>query len=251
MDTGAPTKPPTSNRKQTPAEERRAVKNQRKNAAREALRRQEAARRRRNAALGVGAAVVVVVGGILLATLLPASKAKPTAATSPSAAAVGPTAPASSAPSAAPSAAPTAATYVPKVPAGESSALKKEPVVKAGTGTVSKLATTTLIQGNGPVIKKGDTITVQYVGVTYKDGKVFDSSWKDGQDFTTAIGAGKVIPGWDDSIPGMKVGSRVQIDIPAAQAYGETTTDGSPAGDLRFVVDLLSDAGPTPATPAS
>ena len=238
MDSSAQTKPATpSNPKPTPAEARRAVKNQRKNAAREALRRQEAARRQRNAWLGAIGAIAVVVVAIVLVNVLHGSKAKPAAApvAGPKAVASG-----SAAPSAAPSA---AATYVPQIAAGESAALKKEPVVKAGTGTVSKLKVTTLIQGTGAVVKKGDNITVQYVGVTYKDGKIFDSSWKDGQDFTTAIGEAKVIPGWDDTIPGVKVGSRIQIDIPAADAYGENPSSG-PAGDLRFVVDILSDSGP-------
>ena len=59
--------------------------------------------------------------------------------------------------------------------------------------------------GTGPAVKKGDTITVHYVG-TLNDGSEFDSSRKHGQPFTFEIGAGRVIKGWDQGILGMKVG---------------------------------------------
>ena len=83
----------------------------------------------------------------------------------------------------------------------------------------------------------GQTITVNYTGVTYADGKQFDSSWKSGQPLTTQIGVGKVIKGWDQGLVGVTVGSRVQLDIPSDLAYGDS---GNPAGPLRFVVDILS-----------
>jgi peptidylprolyl isomerase len=117
-----------------------------------------------------------------------------------------------------------------KIPA----ALSKQPTVKAGTGTVTKIKITPIVQGTGPVVKKGQTLTANYVVATYKDGKVVDSSWSRGQPFSTPIGVGQVIPGWDNSIPGQKIGSRLQIDVPAAQAYG------AQQGDLRFIVDLLA-----------
>ena len=68
------------------------------------------------------------------------------------------------------------------------------------------------------------------------------TSWKRGQTFDTQIGTGQVIPGWDQGLVGVKVGSRVQLDIPADLAYGETPEGGAPAGDLRFVVDILAAA---------
>jgi peptidylprolyl isomerase len=112
-------------------------------------------------------------------------------------------------------------------------ALSKQPEVKAGTGKVSKLTVTPLVKGTGAVVKAGQTITVNYVVVTYKDGQVVDSSWQSGQPFSTQIGVGKVIKGWDQAIPGQKVGSRLQLDVPAALAYSDQ-------GDLRFVVDILA-----------
>jgi peptidylprolyl isomerase len=75
--------------------------------------------------------------------------------------------------------------------------------------------------------------------VTYADGQEFDSSWNSGQPLQTPIGAGRLIPGWDQGLVGVPVGSRVQLDIPADLAYGEQPTGGQPAGDLRFVVDIL------------
>jgi len=112
--------------------------------------------------------------------------------------------------------------------------------VTAGTGTVTELQTTTLIQGKGAPVQSGQTVTVNYVGVTYADGKEFDSSWSRSEAFSFPIGAGQVIKGWDEGLIGVKVGSRVQLDIPADMAYGEHPSGGQPPGALRFVVDVLS-----------
>jgi peptidylprolyl isomerase len=116
---------------------------------------------------------------------------------------------------------------------------KDKPTVAAGEGDVTELKVTTLKEGTGAVVKKGQTISVHYLGVTYKDGKKFDSSWDRGQPAEFAIGVGQVIPGWDEGLVGVKVGSRVQLDIPADKAYGEKPASG-PGGDLRFVVDILA-----------
>ncbi len=59
---------------------------------------------------------------------------------------------------------------------------------------------------------------------------------------TFPIGTGNLIKGWDEGLIGVPVGSRVQLDIPADMAYGEKPTGGRPAGDLRFVVDVLQAA---------
>jgi peptidylprolyl isomerase len=117
-----------------------------------------------------------------------------------------------------------------KIPA----ALSKAPTIKAGgAGKVTKIKITPIVQGTGAVVKKGQTLTANYVVATYKDGKVVDSSWKTGQPFSAPIGVGQVIPGWDNSIPGQRIGSRLQIDVPEADAYPGQ-------GDLRFIVDLLA-----------
>jgi peptidylprolyl isomerase len=113
-------------------------------------------------------------------------------------------------------------------------ALAKEPEVKAGQGTLTALKVTALVPGTGPAVEKGQTITANYKLISYKTGKLVDSSWRTGQPFSTTIGTGQVIKGWDEGIPGQKVGSRIQLDVPAALAYGPKD------GDLRFVVDILA-----------
>ena len=113
----------------------------------------------------------------------------------------------------------------------------------AGKGDVAKLKVTPIIKGTGPEVTPGMQLAVNYVGVTYKDGKEFDSSWKGGQPAQFQIGVGGLIKGWDEGLIGVPVGSRVQLDIPADKAYGEKTTGGQPPGDLRFVVDILQAQG--------
>jgi peptidylprolyl isomerase len=191
------------------------------------------AKRRGQALAGALAGLVVVI--VLFAVFFgvkAGSKDKPAAqpAAQPAAAASQPAADPSADPAQAdPQASQPAAANV-QIPA----ALSKAPTVKAGKGKVTKIKITPIIQGTGPVVKKGQTLTANYVAATYKDGKVIDSSWKGGQPFSTPIGVGQVIPGWDNSIPGQRIGSRLQIDVPAAQAYG------AKQGDLRFIVDLLA-----------
>lgn len=142
-----------------------------------------------------------------------------------------------------PGAAPSASAAAPPangIPADADPALKTKPVVQAGQGTVTELKVTPLIQGTGPAAQSGQTVTVNYVGVTYADGKEFDASWNSGQPFPVQLGTGSVIEGWDKGLLGAKAGSRLQLDIPAAMAYGENPPAGYPAGALRFVVDVLS-----------
>jgi peptidylprolyl isomerase len=95
--------------------------------------------------------------------------------------------------------------------------------------------------GDGAEATAGDTLTMQYVGVNYSDGKQFDASWDNGQPFTFQLGGGQVIPGWDQGIEGMKVGGRRELIVPPDLGYG---AQGSPPAikpneTLVFVVDLL------------
>ncbi|GAA4715358.1 Hsp70 family protein [Phytohabitans rumicis] len=114
-----------------------------------------------------------------------------------------------------------------------------EPTVGAGSGALTELRVTTLVEGDGERTRAGQTLTVHYVGVFYTTGEQFDASW-DSEPFTFALGTGVVIRGWDQGLAGVRVGSRVQLDIPAALAYGDNPTQGQPGGPLRFVVDVLS-----------
>jgi peptidylprolyl isomerase len=98
-----------------------------------------------------------------------------------------------------------------------------------------------LKEGDGATAKAGDAVTVQYVGINYSNGEQFDASWDNGQPFTFNLGAGEVIPGWDQGVAGMKIGGRRQLVIPPDLAYGE---GGSPPAigpneTLIFVVDLV------------
>ncbi|HEY1689830.1 MAG TPA: FKBP-type peptidyl-prolyl cis-trans isomerase [Solirubrobacteraceae bacterium] len=121
--------------------------------------------------------------------------------------------------------------------------LSKEPKVTPPSGPApEKLETKELIKGKGPEAKDGDTVTVNYVGVLYKNGKVFDASWKRKEPFTFELGKGQVIEGWDKGVVGMHVGGRRELIIPSEEAYGKK---GSPPtipanSPLVFVVDLLA-----------
>jgi FKBP-type peptidyl-prolyl cis-trans isomerase len=101
----------------------------------------------------------------------------------------------------------------------------------------------TLIKGAGAVVKKGDDIAVQYNGYIWRTGKSFQSSWTSTGPFTTVIGEGQVIPGWDTGLVGKTVGSRVMLVIPPADGYG--SAGSSQAGikgtdTLVFAVDILA-----------
>lgn len=120
-------------------------------------------------------------------------------------------------------------------------ALSTKPAVTAGAGQLNQLAVTTLVEGTGAPVRAGQRLAVQYVGVSYTTGEEFDSSWKTRTPFELTLGAGEVIAGWDQGLLGVKVGSRVQLDIPTDLAYGpEAAAQDRPAGPLRFVVDVVA-----------
>lgn len=201
------------------------TKAERRLAAQLAAKKAAEARRRRQSMLGAFAGVLAVatlIGGIIWLNNGDDDK-KPAADASPSASSI---------------VEPTAA--APALPEGADPALATRPKVEPGKGELKKLTVTTLIKGNGPAVKKGQQITTNYVGVFYKDGKEFDASWNNGSPATFPIGIGKVIPGWDQGLVGVPVGSRVQLDVPAELAYGKNPPDGYPVGALRFVVDVLA-----------
>ena len=104
-----------------------------------------------------------------------------------------------------------------------------------------ELETTDITEGEGAEAQGGDTVTVEYVGVTYSDGTEFDSSWEVEEPFSFQLGAGEVIPGWDQGIVGMRAGGRRELVIPPDLAYGRQgfPPDIGPNETLVFVVDLL------------
>ncbi|HEX3693470.1 MAG TPA: FKBP-type peptidyl-prolyl cis-trans isomerase [Solirubrobacteraceae bacterium] len=120
--------------------------------------------------------------------------------------------------------------------------LASKPAVSVPSGAApSTIVTKELIKGTGPEAKAGESVTVNYVGVLYKGGKEFDSSWKRSEPFTFTLGKGQVIKGWDQGVAGMKVGGRRELIIPAELAYGKTGSPPTipPNAPLVFVVDLL------------
>ena len=99
-----------------------------------------------------------------------------------------------------------------------------------------------LWEGDGPVAKAGDTVSVHYVGVAYSTGEEFDASWNRGTPLQFQLGVGQVIAGWDQGVQGMKVGGRRQLTIPAHLAYGDRGAGASikPGETLIFVCDLVA-----------
>ena len=146
----------------------------------------------------------------------------------------------SSASTSATSTSPTATAAV-KTPT--SGPLSKEPHVTPPSGPApTTLVTKEIITGTGTEAKSGDAVTVNYVGVLYHGGKVFDASWKRNETFPFTLGKGQVIPGWEQGVEGMKVGGRRELIIPASLAYGAKGSPPTipPNEPLVFVVNLLS-----------
>ncbi|MBM9462508.1 FKBP-type peptidyl-prolyl cis-trans isomerase [Aeromicrobium sp. YIM 150415] len=103
-----------------------------------------------------------------------------------------------------------------------------------------KAVSEVLIEGEGDEVASGQTVVVHYVGSKYPSGEVFDGSWERGAPSTFPIGQGQVIPCWDETLVGAKVGSRLLLECPVDTAYGEdAAAQGRPDGDLAFVVDVL------------
>ena len=104
---------------------------------------------------------------------------------------------------------------------------------------MKELKVEVLKQGEGETLAADSTISANYFGWT-SDGKIFDSTNKEGSEVTPAqFGLDGVIKGWTEGLTGQKVGSVVKLTIPADKAYG-AIDDGSgrPVGPLVFIVDI-------------
>lgn len=105
---------------------------------------------------------------------------------------------------------------------------------------VTELAIEDIKEGTGEAVKSGDTVEVNYLG-TFLDGKKFDSSYDRNQTFSFNVGAGEVIPGWDQGLVGMKVGGKRKLLIPSDLAYGPSGSGSIPPNTpLAFEVELVS-----------
>ncbi|MEX2571195.1 MAG: FKBP-type peptidyl-prolyl cis-trans isomerase [Gemmatimonadota bacterium] len=105
--------------------------------------------------------------------------------------------------------------------------------------TPSGLYIRDLEPGSGETATAGSAATVHYTG-WLPDGEQFDSS-RGATPFEFTVGAGQVIPGWDEGVAGMQVGGRRQLVIPPSLAYGEAGAGGviPPNATLVFDVELL------------
>lgn len=134
-----------------------------------------------------------------------------------------------------------------KQPAGWAPSLIEEDGVITGLDFADahkpsgKLIATTLVKGDGAVVKKGQTIFVDYLGQVYNAEKPFDESYSK-EPASFPIGVGKVVTGWDERLVGRTVGSRVILEIPPEEGYGK---EGNPQAGIKgtdtlfFVIDIL------------
>jgi FKBP-type peptidyl-prolyl cis-trans isomerase len=103
---------------------------------------------------------------------------------------------------------------------------------------VDQLQVTDPVVGTGAEATASSTVTAHYTGALASDGTIFQSSKDTGQPFTSPLSG--LIAGWQQGIPGMKVGGTRRLVIPAAQAYGEQATGNIPANsDLVFDIELI------------
>lgn len=126
-----------------------------------------------------------------------------------------------------------------QAPTSELSSLSVSPSISPTMNQELKIEDLTV--GTGPVAKAGDTVEVNYLG-TLENGTKFDSSYDRNQTFSTQIGVGQVIKGWDQGIPGMKVGGKRRLTIPSTLGYGSQGAGNliPPNATLIFEVELVA-----------
>ena len=137
-------------------------------------------------------------------------------------------------------------TEIPHLPTPTTAIINKEesasPAANMGNimTTSDGLQIQDIVVGTGAEAKSGDTITVNYLG-TLTNGAKFDSSYDRNQPFTTQIGVGQVIKGWDEGMVGMKIGGKRKLIIPASLGYGSQDMGTIPPNStLIFEVELLN-----------
>jgi FKBP-type peptidyl-prolyl cis-trans isomerase len=108
------------------------------------------------------------------------------------------------------------------------------------TTTASGLQYWDVATGSGDTAVPGKPVSVQYTG-WLTTGEKFDSSLDHGKPFVFTLGAGQVIPGWDEGVAGMKAGGKRQLRIPPALGYGDRGAGGviPPNATLIFDVELV------------
>ena len=93
--------------------------------------------------------------------------------------------------------------------------------------------------GDGTEAGPGQTVTVHYAGIDFETGEQFDSSWDRGESIEFRLKG--LIVGWQEGIPGMKVGGRRKLTIPPEMSYGAAGSGHRLSGKtLVFIIDLLA-----------
>ena len=146
--------------------------------------------------------------------------------------------------------------FLPKAVGDEKAAANGMPTVTRDTNGVpsvtipkadapAEFQASTLIEGKGAVVKKGQSVLLHYSGYLWSDGSKFDSSWEgdnggQGQPMAAVLDDSHFIPGFVKAVVGAKVGSQIITVIPADLAYGETGNGSIPGNaTLVFVIDVL------------
>ena len=114
-----------------------------------------------------------------------------------------------------------------------------KPEIDAPTGPApADLEISDITVGDGDEAQRGSTVDVHYLGVEFDSGEEFDSSWSRGESVNFPLAA--LVQGWQEGIPGMKVGGRRQLVVPPQLAYGPAGSGHPLSGKtLIFVIDLL------------
>ncbi|CAN5532266.1 FKBP-type peptidyl-prolyl cis-trans isomerase [soil metagenome] len=103
----------------------------------------------------------------------------------------------------------------------------------------TELVITDIEFGDGTEATPGATVDVHYVGVDFETGEEFDSSWGRGESIQFPLNG--LIRGWQEGIPGMKVGGRRRLVTPPVYAYGPAGGGHRLSGrTLVFVIDFLA-----------
>lgn len=128
-------------------------------------------------------------------------------------------------------------TSLPKV--GTNTDGKAPSITVPKTKAPTKLVSNYVLEGDGPAVKASDTLLLQYKGVLWDGGKVFDASYTHGE--LAAFPLAQLIKGWQEGLAGKKVGSRVMLVTPPDLAYGSQANNGIPANStLVFSLDILA-----------
>jgi len=113
-------------------------------------------------------------------------------------------------------------------------------------GASSQVVINDLVVGQGQEVKEGELVTVDYI-LSLSDGTVIQNSKDLGAPFKFVLGAGEVIPGWEQGFAGMKVGGVRTIIIPPELAYGSNQAGPIPPNStLVFTIEVL-DVSEAPA----